>query len=454
LIIAAMALTACGGNTANNNGNMEDNHSNSANNTSDNANTSADDTAAEDMEPVTLTVLIHQHPPLVEYMEAFNARFEEAYPYVTVDMSVVNAGELATVAQTRLTAGDIDILDLAGFANGAQPYMVDVVPPNWQTLIEAGLLMDLSGQDFVANYNEGTIANGTFDGGVYQLGAGTTIYSGVFYNKAMFADRSLSVPTTWDELVAICDTFAAEDISCMTAGGADGWPVFVGAYGLIGSIYPDQAALVEGLWNGDITWDNETSLEMWTKMQVYASEFLEEGVTGITHDGAPGRFAAGAVPMLPMGNWNASMIEGVDADLDWGYFPFPGSDDAANNQTWFGKLDMGWSIAGNTANEAEAIAYLAMLSDPAEYQTFVDVVQFIPTQSTAVLNSRLGNELAKFSDFRIGYEQLWVAPTGTGQYAAPWASWFQPFNEFDDPAVLAAQAQADLDAGLATVFGD
>jgi raffinose/stachyose/melibiose transport system substrate-binding protein len=440
LLVFMLALTACGGGDANNDA-------------ADNNAAGDNDAAMEDKEPVTLTVLIHQHPPLVEYMEEFNARFEALYPYVTVDMSVVNANDLATVTQTRLTAEDIDVIDMAGFANAAQPYMVDVVPPNWQTLIEAGLLMDLSGQAFLDNYLPAAIETGSFDGGVYQIPVGTTIYSGVFYNKALFADYGLEVPTTWDELVAVCEAFAADEIPCMTSGGGDGWPIFVGAYGLLGSVFPDQAGLVEGLWTGDITWDGEQALEMWTKMQVYASEMLEEGASGLSHDGAPGRFASGAVAMLPMGTWNAAMIKSVDPEMEWGYFPFPGSDDAADNTYWFGKYDMGWVAAAKSAHPEEALAYLAALSEKEEYQAFVDKVEFIPTQYDVTLDSEIGQEIAKYAEnFRIGYEQFWIAPTGTGQWANPWASYFQPFNEWDDPAALGAQAQADLQAGLDTVM--
>jgi raffinose/stachyose/melibiose transport system substrate-binding protein len=89
----------------------------------------------------------------------------------------------------------------------------------------------------------------------------------------------------------------------MTAGGKDGWPIFVGAYGLIGSIYPDQAALVEGLWTGSIKWNDAKSLEMWEKMQVYARDMMEEGASGIAGDAAPGRFASGAVAMFSGGTW-------------------------------------------------------------------------------------------------------------------------------------------------------
>jgi len=410
-------------------------------------------TEAAASEPVTLRVLIHQHPPLVEYMEEFNAKFQEAYPNVTVDMSVVNANDLATVTQTRLTAGDIDVIDMFGFSNAVQPYMKGATPPNWQTLIEAGLLMDLTGQPFLNNYYPEAIADaGSFNGKAYEINLGRVGYSGVFYNKALFAQYNVAVPTTWSELVAACETFAAADISCMTSGGADGWPIFVGAYGLLGSIYPDQAALVEGLWNGSITWDNEKSVEMWTKMQVYASDMLESGASGITHDGAPGRFASGAVAMLPMGTWNGSMIEAADPNLDWGYFPFPGSDNPEDNQYMFGKYDMGWVVAANTPNSEAALNYLSMFSEPENYQAFIDKTSFIPTQPNITLDSRMGSELTPYLDkFRVGYEQYWVAPTGVGQWASPWASFFQPFNEWDDPVALAKQAQADLQAGLDAV---
>ena len=195
--------------------------------------------------PVTLKVLVHQNPPMVAFMETFNKTFQEKHPNITVDMSVVNAGDLSTVSQTRLAANDVDVVDIFGFANAAQPYMKKVDSPNWQQLIEAGLLMDLTDQPFVKNYDEATIKDaGSYNGKVYAINLGRVSYSGIYYNKDLFTANNVKVPTTWSELVAACEAFKAANITCMTAGGKDGWPIFVGAYGLIGAIYPDQAGLV------------------------------------------------------------------------------------------------------------------------------------------------------------------------------------------------------------------
>jgi raffinose/stachyose/melibiose transport system substrate-binding protein len=409
----------------------------------------------EEAEPVTLRLMTWQHPPMVEFMEGFIAEFEAAHPNITVDYSIVQANDLPTAQQTRLTANDIDVFAGFGFSNSAQPYMSDVEPQQWQQFIEAGLLMDLTGQPFLDYFDEATIADaGTFEGKVYQINLGRVSYSGMFYNKNLLEEHGIAVPTTWSELVAACETLVTADLSCMTAGGADGWPIFVGAYGLLGAMYPDQAGLVEGLWTGDIKWNDEETLELWEKYKVYAQEMLEPGTSGITGDAAPGRFAAGDVGFYPIGVWAAEQIIAAEPDFEWGYIPFPGSDNAADNQYLFGKYDMGLMAAANTPNKEAALLFLSDFSDPDNYQAFVNAVSWIPTQPGASLSSQIGQEVAPYlENYRVGFEQYWVAPKGVGQWAngSQGAAWFQPFNEWDDAAALADQAQADLQAGLDAV---
>jgi raffinose/stachyose/melibiose transport system substrate-binding protein len=387
---------------------------------------------------------------MVEYMQSFNDQFEAKHPNIKVDMSVVNANDLATATQTRLTANDVDLVDIFGFANPAQSYMKNVDKPNWQQLIEAGLLTDLTGQPFVDNYAPSSNQDaGTYDGKIYQVNLGRVIYSGIYYNKDLFEQYGVEPPTTWDELVAACDTFTEAGVPCMTAGGKDGWPIFVGAYGLIGSMFPDQAALVEGLWTGDITWNDAKSMEMWEKMKVYAQDMMEPEASGIAGDAAPGRFASGAVAMFSGGSWYAAAIEAANPEFEWGYIPFPGSDDPEENKYLFGKYDQGWAIAANSPNQEAAATYLTEFSDPANYQAFINAVGFIPTQPTATLDTQIGQEIASLlENFRVGYEQYWVAPKGAGEFANPWASYYKPFGTYDDPQALADKVQADLQAGL------
>ena len=87
--------------------------------------------------------------------------------------------------------------------------------------------------------------------------------------------------SAFDMNSAGCKTFTAAGIPCMTAGGKDGWPIFVGAYGLLGSAYPDQGALVEGLWNGSIKYTDQDWLDLLGKYQVYDRDMMEAGASGV-----------------------------------------------------------------------------------------------------------------------------------------------------------------------------
>jgi len=341
----------------------------------------------------------------------------------------------------------------AGFSGGIQPYMSGVDKPTWQQLIEAGLIMDITDEPFVKNFDEASIQDAaTFDGRVYAINVGRVSYSGMFVNNDLLAEVGVDLPTTWSELVSACEAIVDSGNQCMTLGGGDGWPIFVGAYGLLGSVFPDQAGLVEGLWTGDIKWNEGAGLELMEKFQVFATEMLEPGVTGLGHNEATARYAAGDVAFMPTGVWQAPVLEEAAPEFDWTYVPFPGSDDPADNQYLFGKYDMSWMIAADTPHPDVAKAYLATLADPANYQEFVDATGYLPTQPTATLNSKLGQAVAPLlENYRVGFEQYWVAPKGAGQWAnaSQAASWFDPFNQWTDAKELADQAQADLEAGLA-----
>mgnify|MGYP001814476843 CR=1 FL=1 len=413
----------------------------------------AGSTAAQD--DVRLRVLAHQNPPFVEFMEAFNAQFEADNPGVTVDMAVVPAGEILTSTQTRLTANDVDVIDIFAFHNRAQPYMEGTIPPGWQTLIEGGLLMDITDQPFVDNYDPVSIAEaGSFDDRVYAVNLGRIAFSGIFVNDDMLADNGLETPTTWSELVATCEALGEAGIPCMSVGGKDQWPVFVGSYGLMGANYPDQAAAVESIWTREAQYTDQDWLDLMAKYQIYSRDMIEPGAGGIPADGAPGRFVSGAVAMLPGGMWYAPAIEDTMADFgmefEWSYIPFPGSDDVANNQFLFGKYDQGWAISEISSKKDAAVQYLTAFSEPENYQAFVDAVGPIPTQPGATLNTKVGEELAPYlENFELGFEVIWTPPKGMGQFGAPpLVNMFQPFGTFDDPQAAAEQAQKDLDSGL------
>lgn len=73
---------------------------------------------------------------------------------------------------------------------------------------------------------------GSVDGKFYAVPVGANVKSFVWYSPKAFADKGYTVPTTWDELIALSDKIVADNpdsdvkpwCAGIESGGATGWP--------------------------------------------------------------------------------------------------------------------------------------------------------------------------------------------------------------------------------------
>jgi len=66
----------------------------------------------------------------------------------------------------------------------------------------------------------------TFDGKTYGFPISSE-YWVVWYNKDVFKQYNLTPPDTWDEFIAICETFKANDVTPMMSTVEGRWPTFI-----------------------------------------------------------------------------------------------------------------------------------------------------------------------------------------------------------------------------------
>lgn len=82
------------------------------------------------------------------------------------------------------------------------------------------------------NYTEDWLKYGTIDGELYGVPVMGSVKSFVWYSPSAFTENGYEVPTTWDELMTLTDTIAADHgsdsvkpwCSGIESGGATGWP--------------------------------------------------------------------------------------------------------------------------------------------------------------------------------------------------------------------------------------
>lgn len=367
--------------------------------------------------PITLKLATWEQPSNLAALTKINEKFHEKYPNITIkfDTSKPDAA-YQTLLQTRLNANDADIV--TDFAiNAKKDWHKGSAVPSLQQYIDAGLIEDLTGQDFLKNYDAAALKDSmTYKDKVWGVNLGKVTYSGVFYNKDLFEKNGLQVPKTWNEMLAVAQKLQISGVAPFTMAGKDVWPLNMVAGGFLQAIEPDVEGLDKKLWAGEVKFTDPLFTEVLTKYQQMLN-YTEKDFMGVDYASVVGRFASGKAAMLPDGIWNASAIEKANPDMKFGYFPMPASDKPENNQTFFGKYDMSLLVAAKSPNKEAAIKYLAFISQPEMYSEFINTAGLLATQPNVTFTNAFLQEMAPaVSGMQLSMENIWQAPQGSGDY--------------------------------------
>ena len=139
-----------------------------------------------------LSVLIDNNPETIASMDALTKAYTAAHPDVTFDIEQRPGGaDGDNLIKTRLATGEM--ADVFDYNSGSL----------FQALKPTDTLADLSGLASQAGILDSfkTVVTGT-DGVVRGVPFGAAMGGGIYYNKKIYADLGLKVPTTWAEFMA------------------------------------------------------------------------------------------------------------------------------------------------------------------------------------------------------------------------------------------------------------
>ena len=381
---------------------------------------------------------------------AVNTAFEKAYPGVTVTFATVPNDNYPVSKASRLTAGNVDLLvvknlvEVPSYAKGSES--------DDARLAASGGYVDLTNEPFMKNFTPSVLSAEAFAGKQYAVPTGLSYSTGMYYNKKIFADNGIAVPTTWTELVAAADKLKAAGITPFGIGGKDSWPAGLPMLAAVNGEYPDQAskqALAKGLWDGSVKLTDAKPQTVMDRTATILAD-TESGMAGIVYADIPAGFARGDYAMIPDGTWNEPTIKAAVAGaFDYGYIPIPTSDTSADNANLNGKIELQLGIPSSAKNKTAALAWLTFFSDPTNYAQFVKQSGFSPAEPDVGTTDFLKGISAYTSNFELAWEQVWTGNPKAGQAA------LFPFNYPElkplgtlDPTAAAKAAQADWSAGL------
>ena len=170
------------------------------------------------------------------------ALFEQPTPLPPVELTYLTFSDQGAVgdAETRLieqfeAAHPNITLSRTEYTQSPQAYLTASSPPdvmlaiadnNTFSAIDAGLALDISTvwteADLASAYPDSLQAFGERQGRQYFLPVGQT-WSAFYYNKQLFEDQGLAVPTTWNELLDAAETLWLSGVTPFALAANDGW---------------------------------------------------------------------------------------------------------------------------------------------------------------------------------------------------------------------------------------
>lgn len=294
-------------------------------------------------------------PSVSGYFVAMAEEFEAAHPDVTVE--VQQESDQGYKDKIKVLASSNSIPDIYFAWPGAYS----------KQFVDAGLALDLTsvlgeGTEWNETLVPGAVGAGVYDGKNYGVPIDLDAKF-MFYNMAIFEENDLSVPTSFDEFLEVCDALKANGVTPLNFGNKNGWPGLHYVTQL--NAYNVPAATLEADYSGDDASYTDpgyvTALEQFTEVIDRCTD-TGNGGNGIDHTDAQVGFAAGKSAMMYLESLEIGLLEGTQLDSDgYGLFQLPADSGAKGDPgSLVGAPDL-FLVNPKSENPALAVAFLKFI---------------------------------------------------------------------------------------------
>lgn len=261
-------------------------------------------------EKVTLRWLQNQ----VEYTDQVKnmaKAYEEEHPNVTIEVEVIG-DDYYDILKTKASSGDMpDVFMTAGYN---------------EIVTYREYIADLSDQPFVENIVDGAKECASLDGKIVGLPVQMSA-NGIVYNKDIFEEYNLEIPTTFTELEEVCKELEANGVTPFANQFKDDW--------LLGQLLNYGFANVEGtsdyidkLNAGEVKLAETQEMQDIMKVLDLMLEYGQDKPLDAGWNEAAATFAMGEQAMIFEGMWAYDTIAEIAPDMEIGLFALPLTDDA------------------------------------------------------------------------------------------------------------------------------
>ncbi len=345
--------------------------------------------AVQAQSSVTLTYIASQGW-IFDSEQALGQKFEEQTG-IHIDYQIIPSDQYFTVLQTKLNSGEGP--DMFGGQSGVSDLEVTYnVEKN---------AVDLSGESWASHFDPLVAAQATVNGKLYglTLWATTATTWVVNYNKAIFDEHGLSVPTTYGDFKAACQTLLDAGIQPIFEPFSDGWhhvlwfPELGPRYEQVTPGLADELNANQATFAG-----NETMLTVLQQFkELYDMGCMGQNALSDAYSDRDSVMASGSAAMILANLTFPQEVEAAYPDVpadSFGQFVMPLADNQLLNINPAGPTKFIWS---GSQHIEEAKQYFDFLTQPENLQYMIDntpTMQTLPFDGLGLQAKLLPNQQA------------------------------------------------------------
>jgi raffinose/stachyose/melibiose transport system substrate-binding protein len=320
----------------------------------------------------------------VAQMEAILAKFSAAYPNIKIKFDPTNPPEYNATLRTQLEGGTgPDLYYLRSFSTSRGLFNEGFLEP----------LGDLPG--LKENFTDAARAPWATDDLTSYGVPFIAVSHGIYYNKGIFDELGIAVPTTWEELLAAAQTIKDAGYIPFANASGDTWTiaeiVFMNlAPTFIGGFEGRQAYL-----SGERCFNDPNAVAAFQAV-ADLGPFVPEGQAALTYYDSQQLFLQGQAAMWMGGSWDIPFFEGEATDFEWGVFGIPAPAGQDQRFVTF-HLDAGMGLNAASQHKEEAKKFLEWMATEEFAQELANQLPgFFPihTKAPAVENAHAAEFLA------------------------------------------------------------
>ncbi len=309
---------------------------------------------------VTLTHLTWRVPDVADAFDVFVKKYQDEHPNITMDIKNIASDQYSNTLKTRLLSGDPPDIITTGAGS------------EYNSQVRNGYILDITDEPMIENIQPGTLSGSMVDGRIYGVPY-DLVSLVVLYNKKIFADNGLKMPTNYPEMLQVCETLKSNNITPAAYGIKDSYVTQFLPY----QIAPTAVYAKNTNWDTDLTEGKvKFNSPEWKRTFAIPFDFQKKGyftpnALGVGDQQSVEMFARGDAAMTFTGTWAVSVARAANPELDLGMFPFPANE--PGEEAWM-TMSLGQIMAISKTGKYidEAKEYLAAWTNKDYAQLWTD----------------------------------------------------------------------------------